>query len=74
MTVKIELSGKGKQFGNSVPFSQKKTKKVWKPNIQKKTFIVEGKKMTLKLTAHDIRNLKKKGIIPSAKTAKTTSK
>lgn len=70
MTVKIKLSGKGKQFGNSVPFSQKKTKKVWKPNLQKKTFIVEGKKMTLKLTAHDIRNLKKKGIIADPKAKK----
>jgi len=71
MTVKIELSGKGKQYGNSVPFSQKKTKKVWKPNVQKKTFVVEGKKMTLKLTAHDIRNLKKKGIIPNTSNKKS---
>ncbi len=67
MTKKIELSGKGKQFGHSVPFSQKKTKKVWKPNTQKKTFYVEGKKVTMKLTAHDIRTLKKKGVIEDYK-------
>lgn len=74
MTKKIELSGKGKQFGHSVPFSQKKTKKVWKPNTQKKTFYVEGKKVTMKLTAHDIRTLKKKGIIDEARPAEKAKK
>ena len=63
MAKEIKLSGKGKQFGHSVPFSQKKTKKVWRPNLQKKTFMHEGKKVTLRLTAHDIRTLKKQGII-----------
>ena len=62
MAQKSDYSGKGKQFGNSVPFSQKKTKKVWKPNLQKKTFMKDGKKVTMKLAASDIRTMKKKGL------------
>lgn len=62
---KCDYTGKGKQFGNSVPFSQKKTKKVWNPNLQKKTFIKDGKKVTMKLSTQAIRTLKKKGVISS---------
>lgn len=63
MAQKCEITGKGKQFGNSVPFSQKKTKKVWKPNLQKKTFMMDGKKVTMKLSTQAIRTLKKKGVL-----------
>lgn len=68
---KCELTGKGKQFGNNVSFSQRHTKKVWKPNLQTKTLIVDGKKVTLKLSTQAIRTLKKKGLatsqLPAAK-------
>ncbi len=57
---KCDLTGKGKQFGNNVPFSQKKTKKVWKPNLQNKTVVVDGKKVKMKLSTQAIRTLKKK--------------
>lgn len=57
------ITGKGKQFGNNVSFSQRHTKKVWKPNLQTKTIIVDGKKMTLKISTQAIRTLKKKGFI-----------
>jgi len=63
MAHKSDLTGKGKQFGHNVPFSQKKTQKVWKPNLHKKTFKIDGKKVTMKLAASDIRTLKKQGII-----------
>ena len=58
-----ELTGKGKQFGNNVSFSLHRTKRVFKPNIQKKTFVVDGQKVTMTLSTHAIRTLKKKGII-----------
>ncbi len=64
-----ELTGKGKQFGENVPFSQHKTKKVWKPNLQTKTLIIEGKKVRMKLSTQAIRTLKKKGLITSGKPA-----
>jgi large subunit ribosomal protein L28 len=58
-----ELTGKGKQYGSNISFSQRHTKKVWKPNLQKKTVIVDGKKVTLKISTQAIRTLKKKGLI-----------
>jgi large subunit ribosomal protein L28 len=58
-----ELTGKGKQYGNNVSFSQRHTKKVWKPNLQTKTIVVDGKKVTLKVSTQALRTLKKKGII-----------
>jgi len=60
---KCELTGKGKQFGNSISFSQRHTKKVWKPNLQNKTIVVDGKKISMKISTQAIRTLKKKGII-----------
>lgn len=58
-----DLTGKGKQFGSNVSFSQRHTKKVWKPNLQTKTLVVDGKKVTMKLSTQAIRTLKKKGVI-----------
>jgi large subunit ribosomal protein L28 len=62
---KCELTGKGKQYGNNVSFSQRHTKRVWKPNLQTKTFIVDGKKVTMKLSTQAIRTLKKKNLLSS---------
>jgi large subunit ribosomal protein L28 len=58
-----DITGKGKQFGNNVSFSQRHTKKVWEPNLQKKTIIVDGKKITLKISTQALRTLKKKGLL-----------
>ncbi len=58
-----DITGKGKQFGNNVSFSQRHTKKVWEPNLQKKTLIIDGKKMRVKISTSALRTLKKKGII-----------
>lgn len=60
---RCELTGKGKQYGHNVSFSQRHTAKTWKPNLQTKTFEVDGKKVTMKLSTQAIRTLKKKGII-----------
>lgn len=59
MAYACDITGKGKQFGNNVPFSQKKTRKVWKPNLQSKTITLNGQKVRLKLAASTIRTLKK---------------
>jgi large subunit ribosomal protein L28 len=60
---KCEITGKGKQYGHNVSFSQRHTKKVWKPNLQTKTLMVDGKKIKVKISAHAIRSLKKKGLL-----------
>ena len=58
-----DLTGKGKQFGNKVSFSQRHTKKVWKPNLQSKTIVIGGKKVKLKISTHAMRTLKKRGLL-----------
>ncbi|MDB5165127.1 MAG: hypothetical protein JWM00_17 [Candidatus Saccharibacteria bacterium] len=63
MAARCELTGKGKQFGHNVSFSLRRTKRVFKPNLQKKTFMVDGQKVTMILSTHAIRTLKKKGIL-----------
>ncbi|MBR2996833.1 50S ribosomal protein L28 [Candidatus Saccharibacteria bacterium] len=63
-----EVSGKGKMYGHNVSFSQHKTRKVFKPNIQKKTLVINGKKVKMNVSTSALRTLKKKGIIESPKT------
>lgn len=58
-----DITGKGKQFGKNVSFSQRHTPKVWEPNLQKKTIIVDGKKVKLKVSTQALRTLKKKGLL-----------
>jgi large subunit ribosomal protein L28 len=68
-----DITGKGKQFGNNVPFSQKKTRKVWKPNLQQKTLVINGQKVRLKLATSTIRTLKKWERAEAARIAKTAA-
>lgn len=63
-----EVTGKGKMYGHNVSFSQRKTRKIFKPNVQKRTLIINGKKIKLNISAHGLRTLKKKGLISSNKT------
>lgn len=58
-----ELTGKGKMYGRNVSFSQHKTRKVFKPNVQKKTLVIDGKKVKVNLSTSALRTLKKKGLI-----------
>ena len=57
------ISGKGKMYGHNVSFSQHKTRKVFKPNIQKKTLLIGGKKLKINVSTAALRTLKKKGLI-----------
>lgn len=70
---KCDLTGKGKQYGSNVSFSQRHTKKVWKPNLQTKTLVIDGKKIQMKLSTQAIRTLKKKGLLTTGKSAPATS-
>lgn len=64
---KCEITGKGKQYGKNVSFSLRRTNKVWKPNLQTKTVVVDGKKVKMKLSTTAIRTLKKKGLLNTSK-------
>lgn len=63
MAAQCEITGKGKMHGNNVSFSLRRTKRVFKPNLQKKTFMVDGQKVTMNLSTQAIRTLKKKGVL-----------
>ena len=58
-----EMTGKGKMYGHNVSFSQRKTRKIFKPNVQKRTLVVNGKKVRMNISTSALRTLKKKGII-----------
>jgi large subunit ribosomal protein L28 len=73
MAARCELTGKGKQFGHNVSFSLRRTKRVFKPNLQKKTFFVDGQKVTMTLSTQAIRTLKKKGILGQPIKAEATN-
>lgn len=66
MASQCELTGKRKQYGHNVSFSLRRTKRTFKPNLQKKTFFVDGKKVTMVLSTQAIRTLKKKGLLQPA--------
>ena len=59
MSYACEICGKGKQFGHNVPFSQKKTNKVWKPNLQRTRLDIAGTKVRAKLCTQCMRTLAK---------------
>ncbi len=61
-----EISGKGKMYGHNVSFSQRKTRKVFKPNVQKKTLVVDGHKIKVNVATSTLRTLKKKGLVKKA--------
>ncbi len=56
--------------GNRISFSQRKTKRTFQPNLQKKTLVVNGKKVRLTIAASTIRTLKKKGFVTTGKPEK----
>ena len=58
-----EISGKGKMYGHNVSFSKRKTRKVFKPNVQKKTIVVDGQKLKVNIATSTLRKKKKKGLI-----------
>jgi large subunit ribosomal protein L28 len=60
---RLEFDKKGKQYGHNVSFSQRHTQKVWKPNLQTKTLVIDGKKVKVKLSTNALRSMKKKGLI-----------
>lgn len=56
---KCENCGKGPQFGHNVSFSQKKTKRKFKANVQKVTVYEGGRKVRKKLCTRCIKALSK---------------
>jgi large subunit ribosomal protein L28 len=66
MSRKCKLSGKRPRVGNNVPFSQKKTKRRFVPNLQtKKVYVPElGRTVRIKMSTRAMRTIDKIGLIP----------
>ena len=64
-----EITGKGKMYGHNVSFSQRHTRKVFKPNVSKRTLVINGQKIKANVSTSALRTLKKKGLITSPKEA-----
>jgi large subunit ribosomal protein L28 len=56
---KCEICGKTPSFGHSVSHSNVRTKRQWKPNIQKVTVYKDGEPRRMKLCTRCLRNLSK---------------
>lgn len=55
----LGLTEKRPKAGNNVSHALNRTKRLFKPNLQKTTVVVDGKKVTLRLDAKTIRTLSK---------------
>ncbi len=69
MAAQCELTGKRRQIGNSVSHSHRRVKRDWKPNLQTKTLIINGRKVRMVISTQAIRTLKKNGVFGKAKVA-----
>jgi large subunit ribosomal protein L28 len=56
---KCEICGKTPSFGHNVSHSNVRTKRQWKPNIQKVTVYKEGRPKRMKLCTRCLRTLNK---------------
>ncbi len=63
MARRCELSGKGVQAGNNVSHAHNKTRRRFLPNLQMMSLFSEalGKSVRLKVSAHAIRTVERKG-------------
>jgi large subunit ribosomal protein L28 len=57
---KCEITGKKPSYGNNVSHSNRHTRRVWKPNVQKVTLVdANGKRRTMRVAASTLRTLYK---------------
>lgn len=59
MSAHCQVTGRAPGFGNSVSHSQRRTRRRWEPNIQRKTYYVpsEGRRITLRVSAKGIKTI-----------------
>lgn len=59
MSYACDICNKGKQYGHNVSFSQRKTGKVWKPNLQRHRITVGTTRLQVKVCTQCLRTLAK---------------
>lgn len=57
---KCEVCGKGPSFGNNVSHAKNRTRRMWKPNIQKTTIVLDtGDQVQIKVCTRCLRTMQK---------------
>ncbi len=71
-----QITGKKALVGNNVSHSNKKSKRVFNPNLRTKKFFLEeeGRWVTLKVSANGIRTINKLGLAAAIKESKNVGK
>lgn len=59
MARRCEVSGRGPMSGNSRSHALNATKRKWNVNLQKATILVNGKPKKVKISARELRTLRK---------------
>lgn len=59
MAYACDICGKTKQFGHNVSFSERKTQKIWKPNLQKRYLDLGDSRIQVKICTRCLRTLQK---------------
>lgn len=68
MAFKCENCGKSQSWGHRVSHAKNRTNHAFKPNIQKKRILVDGRMVRVKLCANCIKTLRKVRKVKVAKT------
>lgn len=55
---RCEISGKGITFGNQISHSHRLTGRVWKPNLQPVTVVINGQTLKLKVCTKVLKSIK----------------
>ena len=71
-----EITGKVAQVGNNVSYSNKRSKRLFNPNLRTKRFWLEDESrwITLKVSAAGIKTINKKGLATALKEAVSPKK
>lgn len=56
---KCVMTGKKKSFGHSRSFSFKLTNRAWKPNLQRRRMLIDGRMQTVMISTKALRTLAK---------------
>ena len=66
MSAKCAITGKKPVSGNNVSHAHNKTKRLFKPNLQKATLLVNGARRNVRVSAIALRTLDKTGRMVNA--------
>jgi large subunit ribosomal protein L28 len=58
---KCEICGKGPMFGHSVSHSKRSTKRVFRPNVQRKRVMIDGEYRRVHICTRCLRTLSRAG-------------